>query len=208
MAGGDGSLAPVAGVVAEEDRAFVCIPFGTRNHFARDLGLDVEDPIAVLAAFDGEERRVDIGRAGEHWFVNNVSLGLYASFVHDPAKKTRNRLVALARMLPAALGRSRTPLDLSLEAEGRREHRSALVVLVANNGYAMQSMAADASIWTRAAFTLTSSRRSAGARCSGSSVAWSPAASSGRRDGASGRPSGFGSRPPATICMPRSTASP
>jgi len=141
MAGGDGSLAPVAGVVAEEDRAFVCIPFGTRNHFARDLGLDVEDPIAALAAFDGEERRVDIGRAGEHWFVNNVSLGLYASFVHDPAKKTRNRLVALARMLPAALGRSRTPLDLSLEAEGRREHRSALVVLVANNGYAMQSMA-------------------------------------------------------------------
>jgi len=73
--------------------------------------------------------------------VNNISLGLYASFVHDPAKKTRNRLVALARMLPAALGRSRTPLDLSLEAEGRREHRSALIVLVANNGYAMQSMA-------------------------------------------------------------------
>ena len=141
MAGGDGSLAPVAGVVAEEDRAFVCIPFGTRNHFARDLGLDVEDPIAALAAFDGEERLVDIGRAGEHWFVNNVSLGLYASFVHEPAKKTRNRLVALARMLPAALGRSRTPLDLSLVVEGRREHRSALIVLVANNGYAMQTMA-------------------------------------------------------------------
>jgi diacylglycerol kinase family enzyme len=141
MAGGDGSLAPVAGAAADDDKPFVCIPFGTRNHFARDLGLDVEDPIAALAAFGGEERRVDIGRAGEHWFVNNVSLGLYASFVHDPAKKTRNRLVALARMLPAALGRSRTPLDLSLEAEGRREHRSALVVLVANNSYAMRNMA-------------------------------------------------------------------
>jgi diacylglycerol kinase family enzyme len=141
MAGGDGSLAPVAGAAADDDKPFVCIPFGTRNHFARDLGLDVEDPIAALAGFGGEERRVDIGRAGDHWFVNNVSLGLYASFVHDPAKKTRNRLVALARMLPAALGRSRTPLDLSLEAQGRLEHRSALVVLVANNGYAMQNMA-------------------------------------------------------------------
>ena len=140
MAGGDGSLASVAGTAAHDDKPFVCIPFGTRNHFARDLGLDVEDPIAALAAFEGEERRVDIGRAGEHWFVNNVSLGLYASFVHDPTKKTRNRLVALARMLPAALGRSRTPLDLSLEAEGRREHRSALVVLVGNNGYAMRNL--------------------------------------------------------------------
>jgi diacylglycerol kinase family enzyme len=141
MAGGDGSLAPVAGVAAQDDRPFVCVPFGTRNHFAGDLGLDVEDPIAALAAFDGEERRVDIGRGGDHWFVNNISLGLYASFVHDPARKTRNRLVALVRMLPAALGRSRTPLDLSLEAEGRPEHHSALVVLVANNGYAMENMA-------------------------------------------------------------------
>jgi len=141
IAGGDGSLAPVAGVAVETDRPFVCIPFGTRNHFARDVGLDPEDPIGALAAFGGEERRVDIGRANDRWFVNNVSLGVYASFVHDPARKTRNRLVALGRMLPAALGRSRRPLDLSLEVEGRREHHSALVVLVANNGYAMRSLA-------------------------------------------------------------------
>lgn len=141
VAGGDGSLAPVAGTAVEHDRAFVCIPFGTRNHFARDLGLDPEDPIAALVAFDGEERRVDIGRVEQRWFVNNVSLGLYASFVHDPAEKTRNRLVAALRMLPAALGRSRTPLDLSLEVEGQREHHSALVVLVANNGYTMRTLA-------------------------------------------------------------------
>lgn len=141
IAGGDGSLGEVAGVAADEDRPFVCIPFGTRNHFARDLGLDDEDPIAALAGFEGEERRVDIGLAGDRWFLNNVSLGVYASFVHDPARKTRNRLVALFRLLPAALGRSRTPLDLSLDADGRQEHHSALLVLVANNGYKMQSMA-------------------------------------------------------------------
>ena len=141
VAGGDGSLAAVAGAAVEGDRPFVCVPFGTRNHFARDLGLDPEDPIAALAAFDGEECRVDIGRVDQSWFVNNVSLGLYASFVHDPAKKTRNRLVAALRMLPAALGRSRTPLDLSLGSEGRREHRRALVVLVANNDYTMRTMA-------------------------------------------------------------------
>ena len=32
---------------------FVCVPFGTRNHFARDLGLERDDPIAALAAFEG-----------------------------------------------------------------------------------------------------------------------------------------------------------
>jgi diacylglycerol kinase family enzyme len=141
IAGGDGSLAAVAEVALERDVPLVAVPYGTRNHFARDLGLDAEDPIAALAAFDGEERRVDIGRVDEIWFVNNVSLGLYASFVHDPAKKTRNRMVAALRMLPAALGRSRTPLDFSLEIEGRREHHQALVVLVANNDYTMRTMA-------------------------------------------------------------------
>jgi diacylglycerol kinase family enzyme len=124
MAGGDGSLAAVAGVAVEAERPFVCVPFGTRNHFALDLGLDPEDPIGALGAFAGQERPVDIGRVGERWFLNNVSLGLYASFVHDPAKKTRNRLVALLRMLPAALGRSRKPLDLSLDVDGKGEHHS------------------------------------------------------------------------------------
>ena len=44
MAGGDGSLAPIAAVALERDLPFVCIPFGTRNHFARDLGIDRDDP--------------------------------------------------------------------------------------------------------------------------------------------------------------------
>ena len=50
MAGGDGSLAAVAEVAIERDLPFVCIPFGTRNHFARDLGLDRDDPLGALAA--------------------------------------------------------------------------------------------------------------------------------------------------------------
>jgi diacylglycerol kinase family enzyme len=139
-AGGDGSLAAVAGVAVEEDVPFVCIPFGTRNHFARDLGLDREDPIGALAAFDGEEQRLDIGCVDGRWFLNNVSLGLYASFVNDPSRKTRNRLLAVARLVPAALGRGRRPLDLSLDADGREEHHSALVVLVANNRYELKSL--------------------------------------------------------------------
>lgn len=141
MAGGDGSLACVAEVAIERDVPFVAIPFGTRNHFARDLGLNRDDPLGSLAAFDGEERRVDIGLVNGSAFVNNVSLGVYASFVHDPARKTRNRLMAFLRMVPAGLGRSRRPLGLSFDVDGRRQEHLALVVLVANNDYRMTSMA-------------------------------------------------------------------
>ncbi len=134
VAGGDGSLAAVAAVAIEHDLPFACVPFGTRNHFAADAGIP-GDPIEALAAFGGSERRVDVGAVGNRVFLNNLSLGIYASFVHDPQRQTRNRLLALARMAPAALGRDRPPLRLLWEAEGRREQHDVLLAVVGNNGY-------------------------------------------------------------------------
>ena len=43
MAGGDGSQAVVAAVAAEHGLASVCVPAGTRNHLALDLGIDRDD---------------------------------------------------------------------------------------------------------------------------------------------------------------------
>ena len=131
----------MAQVAVERDVPFVCVPFGTRNHFARDVGLDEGDPLSALAAFEGREVRVDVGVVNDSFFLNNVSLGIYASFVHDPKRKTRNRLIAFLRMAPAALGRARRPLALTFDVEGRRREHDALVVLVANNDYRMTTMA-------------------------------------------------------------------
>jgi diacylglycerol kinase family enzyme len=129
-------------VALEHDLPFACIPFGTRNHFARDLGLDPDDPLAALPALaGGEERRVDAAAVNGRTFLNNVSLGIYASFVHDPARKTRNRLLAFLRMVPAALGSSRRPLALDFEVDGKPEQRLALVALVASNDYGGGSLA-------------------------------------------------------------------
>lgn len=125
----------------EHGLPFVVVPFGTRNHFARDLGLDPDDPLAALEAFNGQEREVDVGAVDGRVFLNNVSLGIYASFVHDPRRKTRNRLMAFLRMLPAALGRSRRPLSLSFDVDGRHEERRALIVLVSSNDYGGDTLA-------------------------------------------------------------------
>ena len=53
VAGGDGSLAVVAAAAAAHGLPFTCIAAGTRNHFARDLGIDRQDPIGTLDAFSG-----------------------------------------------------------------------------------------------------------------------------------------------------------
>ena len=131
MAGGDGSLATVAQVAIDRGVPFVAVPFGTRNHFARDIGLDRDDPIAALDAFQGREQRIDVGRVNDRLFLNNVSLGVYARLVHrrEGHRRRRNafaRLRALGLLL-------RRPGSLGVTIDGRPAH--ARIVLVANNDY-------------------------------------------------------------------------
>lgn len=131
VAGGDGSLAPVAAVAVDRGLPFVCVPFGTRNHFARDLGLDPDDPVAALDAFAGAERNVDVGRINGRLFLNNVSVGLYGRLVHRREHHRRRReYFASVRALGLAL-RERHPVPLSLDGRPL----DARVVLVANNDY-------------------------------------------------------------------------
>jgi len=86
MAGGDGSLAVVAEIAIEHNVRFACVPVGTRNHFAMDLGLDRAAPLQALdAAIEGIETSVGVGRVGGRLFLNNVSFGLYADAISDPA---------------------------------------------------------------------------------------------------------------------------
>ena len=131
VAGGDGSLAPVADVAIERDVPFVVVPFGTRNHFARDVGLDPDDPLGALRAFSGRDLRVDAGRVNDRLFLNNVSLGLYARLVHR-RERHRRRREAFARL--RALGiLLRRPSSLGVTIDGRPV--AARVVVVANNHY-------------------------------------------------------------------------
>jgi diacylglycerol kinase family enzyme len=134
MAGGDGSLAAVAEVAIERDLPFLCIPFGTRNHFARDIGLDRTDPIGALDALEGLERRVDVGRVGDRLFLNNVSLGVYALLVHR-RERHRRRRNALARLRALALVAREHKGKDQFVVDG--EPVAARVVLVACNAYSL-----------------------------------------------------------------------
>jgi diacylglycerol kinase family enzyme len=131
IAGGDGSLAAVASVCLERDLPFVCIPFGTRNHFARDVGLDRDDPLGALAAFDGTERRIDVGRVNDHLFLNNASLGVYAWLVHRRERhRRRDEALARARAL-WRIAAERHRLRARVDGETIR----ARILLVANDPY-------------------------------------------------------------------------
>ena len=114
MAGGDGSQAVVAAMAADFNLPYACVPAGTRNHFALDLGVDRDDVVGALDAFvDGGERRVDLAEVNGRVFVNNVSLGLYAEAVQRPGyreAKLRTILDTVPEMLGTGGKRARSRL--------------------------------------------------------------------------------------------------
>jgi diacylglycerol kinase family enzyme len=133
MAGGDGSQAIVAMVAAELDLPYACIPSGTRNHFALDLGVDRDDVVGALDAFvNGGERRVDLAEVNGRVFVNNVSLGLYADAVQRPGYREA-KLHTLLDTVPGVLGPDAAAP--SLRWRSATDEESAVAILVSNNAY-------------------------------------------------------------------------
>jgi diacylglycerol kinase family enzyme len=133
MAGGDGSQAIVAMVAAELGLPYACIPAGTRNHFALDLGVDRDDVVGALDAFvDGGERIVDLAEVNGRVFVNNVSLGLYADAVQRPGYREA-KLHTLLDTVPDVLGPDASPPNLRWDTPGGSE--SAAAILISNNTY-------------------------------------------------------------------------
>jgi diacylglycerol kinase family enzyme len=135
MAGGDGSQAVVAMVAAELDLPYACVPAGTRNHFALDLGVDRDDVVGALDSFvDGGERTVDLAEVNGRVFVNNVSLGLYAEAVQREGYREA-KLKTILTTLPDVLGSEGEGLDLRWRGPGGHEHSSGAAILVSNNRY-------------------------------------------------------------------------
>jgi hypothetical protein len=135
MAGGDGSQAIVAAIAAEHDLPYACVPAGTRNHFALDLGVDRDDVVGALDAFvDGGQRRVDLAEVNGRVFVNNVSLGLYAKAVQSEGYRDA-KVRTLLDTVPDVLGPTGEGLDLAWTGPGGHEHHSGAAILVSNNRY-------------------------------------------------------------------------
>jgi diacylglycerol kinase family enzyme len=135
MAGGDGSLGLVAGVAIERNVPFFCVPVGTRNHFALDLGLDRDDPLSALDALrDGEEMLIDYARANERVLLNNVSFGVYAQAVHR-GEYREEKLSTLSDVVSNAATDVESQAQLRYVTPDGQQHDRAPLLIVSNNRY-------------------------------------------------------------------------
>ena len=136
MAGGDGSQAIVARIAAAHGLPYACIPSGTRNHFALDLGVDRDDDLGALDAFGpgAGEHVVDLAEVNGRTFVNNVSLGVYAEAVQREGYRAA-KVRTILDTVPDVVGPDGRALDLEWTSPSGTVHHTAAVILVSNNRY-------------------------------------------------------------------------
>ena len=129
-AGGDGTIRCVAEQLAGTDVALLPIPAGTRNHFAKDVGVaDLDDAEKAVA---GRTIAIDVGCVNDTVFVNNSSIGVYPKIVIRRELHQRRLRKGVANLV-AAYEQLRDGGRVDVEVEGVT-HRS-WMVFVGNGTY-------------------------------------------------------------------------
>ena len=140
-AGGDGTLSAVADVLRGTGTALGVMPFGTLNHFAKDLGIPLDPGEAARVIAAGRRTAVDVGEVNGRAFINNASLGLYPGMVRERERQQRRlrRSKRHAMMWATLAVLNRPPLlDLRLELDGKVHDCRAPFVFIGNNDYEME----------------------------------------------------------------------
>jgi diacylglycerol kinase family enzyme len=121
VAGGDGTVGPVAELAGRLDVPLAVLPTGTANDFARAYGVPADPREAAALAVDGEHTKpLELGRLADgRPFVNVASAGL-ASVAARNAQPLKPRLGPLAYGIGALRAAAREhPLPVTVRADGR-----------------------------------------------------------------------------------------
>ena len=140
LGGGDGSVSSVVDFLAHHHVVLGLLPLGTANDFARTLGIpsDIEGACQTIAA--GKMVDVDLGLAGDNYFVNvaSVGLGVEATRALSPwMKKSVGPLAYPAAAIKAFLSHEPFSARLTFPDGDHKpvEHERLLQVAVGNGRF-------------------------------------------------------------------------
>ena len=131
VAGGDGTIATAAALVANTDIEMAVLPAGTLNHFAKDHGIPTDLDEAAVAAIGSVIVGADIGYVDDNVFLNTSSIGAYVTFVRDRERLEKYVGYRIASLIAAiqTMYHLRT-FTVTLEAEGaKKTYRSSMVFI-------------------------------------------------------------------------------
>ena len=133
VVGGDGIVHLAVQAVAQSETRLGIVPAGTGNDVARYFDLPRDDPDAATdIIIAGQERRVDLARAGSTYFVTVLAAG-FDAIVNEranamtwPKGQMRYNLATLAEL------RTLSPISYVLDLDGQEQRFEATMVAVGN----------------------------------------------------------------------------
>ncbi len=131
VAGGDGTIATAASLVAKTNVELAILPGGTLNHFAKDHGIPTDLGKAALVAADGVVVGADVSYLNDCVFLNTSSIGAYVTFVRDRERYEKHVGYRLASFFAfiKTLSQLRT-FTVTLEVDGaKKSYRSSMVFI-------------------------------------------------------------------------------
>ncbi|MEO7617589.1 MAG: diacylglycerol kinase family protein [Candidatus Saccharibacteria bacterium] len=139
--GGDGSLGQIAGFAASKGIPFAALPFGTLNHFAKDIGLP-SDHAALIQILEVEKtKQIDFATAGDKVFLNNSSIGIYPELVfrREDREQRIGKWPAAALSLIDIIRKPLNCVSLTITHDGDELTVKTPFVFIGNNDYGFDS---------------------------------------------------------------------
>jgi YegS/Rv2252/BmrU family lipid kinase len=135
-AGGDGTVASVAGGLIQSSMPMGIIPAGTSNTLAQELGIPTDlDAACRLLLAPHTTNTIDAMQVGERFFLLHISVGLDAIVMRDTGREAKRRFGRLAYIWTGiARMFGHQPRRFTLVIDGKRHRPRAAQVLVANGG--------------------------------------------------------------------------
>lgn len=142
-AGGDGTISAVAEALRGRDVALGVIPLGTFNYFARRSGIPEDLGAAVRVIGKGRIRPIDLGTINGRTFINNASLGLYASILEQResiySRWGRSRLAAYWSVL-VAIATVYRPMTMRITVDGVVRRARTPMVFVSMSAFQLERL--------------------------------------------------------------------
>jgi diacylglycerol kinase (ATP) len=139
-AGGDGTISRVANGLALTDTALGVLPCGTGNAWAREMNIPVSrffSRHAILQAaqvlLSGEIRQVDLGTAGDHYFLMWAGVGLDAKVTEEVDFELRRQVGNIATWIAGVqVARGYAGTRSMIAVDGRKLYKRIILTVVGN----------------------------------------------------------------------------
>jgi diacylglycerol kinase (ATP) len=133
-AGGDGTVNEVVNGLANTKTALAALPVGTVNVWVREIGMPLQPRAAAEAILQAQVRAIDLGRAGERYFLLMGGVGIDAAVTAEvrPEEKRRFGVLAYLKTTLSVLGRYRGTAA-RITVDGRTIRGRVLLVVLGNS---------------------------------------------------------------------------